>query len=201
MITIELLYQQSHCTNFKYFYINYLQLYSTEFPVILSYNRFIELKRRMLVYLNLLIGWYCDNAQDTGVSYIDSTSIAVCHPKKINRNQVFSGLAKLGKSTKGWFYGFKLHLVINSCGEITGVSLTAGNADDRSVVDSVTKHITGLLFGDKGYIKQELFDQLYSRGLKFITGIRKGMKNKLMSLFEKVLLRKRSILLRLCLVY
>ena len=129
----------------------------------------------------------------TGISYIDATSIAVCHPKRISRNKVFAGIAKLSKSTYGWFFGFKLHLVINEKGEIQGVTLTKGNVDDRKPVPSLTKKLTGLLFGDKGYIKKDLFLELFDRGLKLVTKVKKGMKNMLMSLNEKILLRKRSI--------
>ncbi len=99
----------------------------------------------------------------TGISYIDATSIAVCHPKRISRNKVFKGLAELGKTTYGWFFGFKLHMVINETGEIQGVTLTKGNVDDRKPVPKLTEKLTGLLFGDKGYIKKELFAKLFDR--------------------------------------
>ncbi len=130
----------------------------------------------------------------TGISYIDATSIAVCHPKRISRNKVFKGLAKLGKTTYGWFFGFKLHMVINEKGEIQGVTLTKGNVDDRKPVPNLTEKLIGLLFGDKGYIKKELFEKLFDRGLKLVTKVKKGMKNTLMLLEEKIFLRKRSII-------
>jgi hypothetical protein len=174
--------------------MSYLQLYQAEFKNLVSYNRFIELKPRILCYLVLLIEWYCYQAEATGLSYIDSTPLAVCHPKRISRNKVFAGIAALGKTTKWWFLGLKLHLLINENGEIQGLKLTKGNVDDRVPVLGITQHISGLLFGDKGYIKQELFDELYTKGLKLVTGLKKGMKNKLMPLMEKILLRKRSII-------
>jgi hypothetical protein len=193
VLTIILLYYQSPCKNFKYFYQSYLPLYKKDFSALPSYSRFVQLQRRVLTYLLLMIEWYCYQAQDTGISYIDSTSIAVCHPKRISRNKVFAGVAKIGKTTKGWFFGLKLHLVINHKGQIQGLKFTAGNVDDREPVQDITKHLHGLLFGDKGYIKQELFEALYNRGLKLVTGIRKKMKNKLLPMFEKILLRKRSV--------
>ncbi len=193
IITIILLYQQSPCKNFKYFYMSYLQLYKNDMTI-LAYNRFIELKPRVLVYLVLLLEWYCQQAKSTGISYVDATSLAVCHPKRISRNKVFRDFAALGKTTKGWFFGLKLHLVINEKGEIQGINLTKGNVDDRLPVSTITKRLTGLLFGDKGYIKKELFAELHARGLKLVTGIKKGMQNKLMPIFEKILLRKRSII-------
>lgn len=194
ILTIILLYQQSRYKDFKSFYIHYVKLlYGDAFPKLPSYSRFIRLKPRILWYLMLLLQWFCEQAKVTGISYIDATSIAVCHPKRISRNKIFKGLAKLGKSTYGWFFGFKLHLVINEIGEIQGVTVTKGNVDDRTPVPKLTEKLTGLLFGDKGYIKKELFHELFDRGLKLVTKIKKGMKNMLMSLKEKILLKKRSI--------
>ena len=107
---------------------------------------------------------------------------------------MFKGLAELGKSTMGWFFGFKLHLIINEKGELLSVQLTPGNVDDRKPVRQMTSRLVGLLFGDKGYIDQNLFRDLYERGLKLVTGIKKKMANKLVILREKILLRKRSII-------
>lgn len=194
ILTIELLYQQSPCKNFKYFYHSYLQLYQGEFPALVSYNRFIELKPRILSYLMLLVQWFCGQSEKTGISYIDSTSLAVCHKKRMSRNRVFKGLARLGKTTKGWFFGFKLHLVINEKGQLHKVKLTKGNIDDRTPVLDLVEGLEGLLFGDKGYIKADLFQELYEKGLKLITGIKKNMKNQIMLWLEKLLLRKRPII-------
>ncbi len=96
----------------------------------------------------------------TGIAFIDSTSIDVCHNKRIRRNKVFKGLAKSGKTTAGWFYGFKLHLIINELGEILSFQLTPGNASDTSLVEILSKGIVGKLFGDKGYISAELAKRL-----------------------------------------
>lgn len=195
IITIILLYQQSPCKNFKAFYLHYLTLlYKLEFPKLPSYTRFVALKPRVLWHLAMLLQWFCKQSKHTGISYIDATPIAVCHAKRMSKNKVFSGIAKLSKSTYGWFFGFKLHLVVNDKGEIQGLTLTKGNIDDRKPVPNLTKKLTGLLFGDKGYVKKELFQELFDRGLKLVTKVKKGMKNTLMLLNEKILLRKRSII-------
>jgi hypothetical protein len=195
ILTIILLYHQSRCENFKSFYLHYLKLlYVSCFPTLPSYDRFITLKPRILWYLALLLKWLCEQAKNTGFSYIDATSLAVCHQKRISRNKVFAEIAKLSKTTYGWFFGFKLHLVINERREIQALTLTKGNVDDRKPVPNLTEKLTGLLFGDKGYIKKELFQKLFDRGLKLVTKVKKGMKNALISLKEKILLRKRSII-------
>ncbi|WP_265021524.1 IS982 family transposase [Wolbachia endosymbiont (group A) of Icerya purchasi] len=195
IMTIILLYQQSPCKNFKTFYLHYLTLlYKSEFPKLPSYSRFVALKPRVLWHLAMLLHWLCGQSENTGISYIDTTPIAVCHAKRISKNKVFAGIAKLSKSTYGWFFGFKLHMVINENGEIHALTLTKGNVDDRIPVPNLTEKLTGLLFGDKGYIAKELFQKLFDRGLKLVTKVKKGMKNTLISLNEKILLRKRSII-------
>jgi hypothetical protein len=194
IMTIVLLFHQSPAKNFKFFYTSYLQLYKPEFPTLPSYNRFVELQQRCLAHFHALLMILCSMAQQTGLSYVDSTHMSVCHNKRIYRHKVFKGLAALGKSTMGWFFGFKLHLIINEKGDLLSVRLTQGNVDDREPLRQMTSRLTGLLFGDKGYISQKLFEDLYDQGLKLVTGLKAKMKNKLLPLREKILLRKRSII-------
>jgi hypothetical protein len=194
MVTILLLYHQSPCKNFKFFYKSYLQLYRSEFPKLVSYNRFIQLKPRILFHLIVFVQWFCHQSQKTGISYMDSSSLVVCHPKRIKAHKVFKGIAKLGKTTKGWFLGLKIHLVINERGDLHAVQFTPGNVDDRTPVINLVEGLLGFLFADKGYIKKELFETLYAKGLKLVTGIKTIMKNKLMPWMEKILLRKRTII-------
>lgn len=101
-----------------------------------------------------------------------------------------------GKTSVGWFYGFKLHLIINEKGEIISFYITKGNVDDRNeeVIFFLTKNLKGKLFGDRGYISQKLFKKLLERGIKMITKIRRNMKNILMDMTEKLLLRKRAVI-------
>ena len=194
IMTILLLFHRSPSKNFKYFYTSYLQLYKAEFPTLPSYNRFVELQQRCLIEFSALLIVICGMSKQTGVGYIDSTPIPVCHNKRIYNHKVFKDFAKRGKSTMGWFFGFKLHLIINEKGELLAATLTPGNVDDRSPVRDMTQKLVGLLFGDKGYIDKHLFADLYERGLKLVTGIKSKMKNKLMPINEKILLRKRSVI-------
>lgn len=193
IITILILFQQSHYRDFKNFYLTHVsQQLRKDFPELLSYTRFVSLIPQVLVPLCALLKSL--QSTSSGISFIDSTPIAVCHNKRTGSHKVFAGLAKLGKSTKGWFFGFKLHLVINHRGELCGCRITSGNVDDRIPVDEITKDLLGKLFADKGYIDQKLFDKLFSRGLQLVTGIRKNMKNRLMPLWDKLMLKKRSLI-------
>jgi hypothetical protein len=192
VIMILILFHQSGYRNFKYFYLNYVCVcLRKEFPGICSYNQFLALQKRALFplycFLHSLLGC-C-----TGTSFVDSTSLEVCHIKRSSSHRVFRGIAKKGKTTKGWFYGLKLNLVINECGEILSWMLTAGNVSDKSVVMGLTKDLFGKLFGDRGYISQNLYEQLYEQGVQLVTKIRKNMKNKLMSFYDKLLLKGRGV--------
>ena len=174
------------------FYKSYIEhFYRQDFPNAVSYNRFVELISRLFVPLNILL--HLLFGEETGIYFIDSTTIKACHNKRRYRNKVFAGLAKASKSSMGYFYGFKLHAIINHKGEFMALKMTKGNVDDRTPVPELSKGLTGVMAADKGYIKQNLFIELYEQGLKMIHGIKKNMKNKLMDLNEKILLRKRSI--------
>jgi hypothetical protein len=120
--------------------------------------------------------------------------IPICHKKRAKRNKVFKGLAAWGKSSVDWYFGFKLHLIINEMGEILAFQVTPGNVDERKPVPFLSQNLWGNLFGDKGYISQKLFDTLFENNLKLVTPYKKTMKNKLVDLWEKLMLRKRSLI-------
>lgn len=193
IVTIVIAYHQSGYKNFKAFYREYVVKHLIfQFPQLVSYNRFVEL---MSTVVKLLADYLVSKfGKNTGISYIDSTSIQVCKPKRMNSNKVFRGLATKSKTTIGWFFGFKLHLIINECGELLSISFSKGNVDDRTPVLTMAKKIIGKLFGDKGYISKELGEKLLKNGLQLITNIKKNMKNMLLPMIDKILLRKRSII-------
>ena len=192
VMTICIAYHQSGYKNFKTFYLNYLMKYHYRlFPNLVSYNRFIELMKEITELLSFYLVSRFE--KPTGISYIDSTPIQVCKPKRMSRNKVFKGVATKGKSTIGWFFGFKLHIIINESGGLLAVKFTQANIDDRSPVLGMAKNIFGKLYGDKGYISKQLTENLIKSGINLITGIKKNMKNKLYTLVDKILLRKRSI--------
>jgi len=159
IIRILLCFHFGSFRNFKHYYYFYVgENLKEEFPNQLSYNRFIQLERRVIVPLVLFLKLVC-LGECTGITFVDSTSVAVCKNKRIKRNKVFKGMAEVGKSTIGWFFGFKLHLVCNDKGELLNFCLTKGNVDDRNVnvIKSLTKDLFGKLYGDKGYISSSLF--------------------------------------------
>jgi len=186
-------FHQSQYRNFKAYYLLHLSRHCRgEFPNLLSYSRFVALIPTALMPMCIYL--HTRRGEDTGIAFIDATSLVVCHNRRIHSHQVFRKVARRGKTSMGWFYGFKLHLVVNERGELLAFRITPGNVDDRAPVPELTQGLTGKLVGDRGYISQQLFKVLWDRGLQLITKIRKNMSNKLMPLADKLLLRKRAII-------
>jgi transposase-like protein len=138
----------------------------------------LALKNRVLVPLcAYLQSCYGDC---TGIAFIDSTPLVVCHNRRIHSHKVFDGPAARGRNSVDWFYGFKLHVVVNDRGELLACRLTAGNIDDRAPVPKLVKDLWGKLFADKGYLSQPLFEQLLNDyDLQLITKLKSNMKNRL----------------------
>lgn len=165
MMTLVVYFHQLGFRNFKSFYLAYVWRHlRSEFPELVSYTRFVQL----MPYLILSMSLYLHNCfgHNTGISFIDATSLVVSHNRRIYQHRVFKNIATRGKTSTGWFYGFKLHLVINELGDILACCVTPANVDDRKPVDKLTEHLTGKIFGDKGYLSSKLFKQLFKRGLE-----------------------------------
>src|SRR3954453_13220886 len=193
VMTILVWFHASHYRPCKHYYCDsVLAGKRAEFPGLPSYTRFVELIP--LTLLPLCAYLQTRKGQPTGIQFIDSLPIRVCHNRRIPSHKVFAGLAQRGKGSMGWFYGFKLHLIINERGEVLGLTLTPGNTDDRRPVVKLVRQLWGKLFGDRGYIGQELFEQLWTGGLQLITKLKRNMKNKLMPVLDKLLLRKRALI-------
>ena len=196
IMTVLVLFHTSHYRDLKTFYLGYVcQHMRSEFPNRLSYNRFVERQTKVALHL-LLFLQTCALGKCTGISIIDSTPLVCCHIKRAHMHKTMRGWAAKGKCTMGWFYGFKLHLVINDRAEIIQWMLTPGNVDDREPLrdEKFTKRLFGKLFADRGYISQSLFDMLFVDGIHLVTKIKKNMKNSLMNLYDRIILRKRAVI-------
>lgn len=197
LITIEILYQLSGYKNFKEFYNNTLYfILKSYFPNIPSYKRLISLKYKIMVPLLFCLQY--NKGKETGIYYIDSTPLTVCKNQRINNHKTFKDLANRGKTSMGWFYGFKLHLIINDKKEIMNIKITKGNVFDNQVIDDLVKNLKGKLFGDRGYLSEkEKLKELEKKEIILITKSRKNMKIKKednLSEEDKTLLSKRNII-------
>ena len=193
IITLVVCYHLSGYRTFKWFYQKHAQKYlSLYFPRLPSYNRFVELMADVLIPIAAFMQSRCGIGK--GIAFVDSTPLCVCKNIRIPRHKTFKGVAGRAKSSTGWFYGFKLHLMVDDCGEILSFSITRGNIDDRVPVLKMAKNFMGKLFGDKGYISKKLTELLAVDAIELITTLKKNMKPKVIDIFDKILLRKRSII-------
>ncbi len=194
IMTILIAFHQSHYRDFKAYYCQHvLPYWRSDFPGLVSYQRFIDYTPSALVPLAVYLRTCCLGSC-TGISFMDSTPLVVCHNARIHNHKVFAGLAARGHSSTGWFFGFKLHLVFNDRGELLDVMLSPGNVDDRKPVPFLVKRLFGKIFADKGYLSQPLFEYLYRTfSIQLITRLKSNMKNRLMLLEDRLMLRKRAI--------
>ena len=192
-MTIPVGFQRCYYRNFKKYYQKKVQTqWQTYFPGLISYNRFVEFMPDTLIplcaYLRTCFGT-C-----TGISFMDSTSLKVCHNRRISQHQVFKDVAARGKTSVDWFFGLKLHLVVNDKGELLNFQVTPGNVDDRKPVPELLQHLFGKVFADKGYISQKMFKELLeSVGVQVVTKLKRNMKQRLMPFGDRLLLRKRAV--------
>ena len=193
VMTILIALHQSGYRTFKHFYQRHVCVYwCAEFPRLVSYCRFVQLKQEVLT----LLTFYLSTKRGTceGVSFIDSTRLCVCDNKRISSHRVFAKAAERSKTSMGWFYGFKLHLIINHKGSLLGVDLTPGNIDDRHLVEKLSQGLEGSLYGDRGYISKDIRQGLCQRGINYVYKVRKNMDPLPLSVSDEVFLKKRGLI-------
>ena len=192
IMTLLVMYHGSHFRHLKSFYNGVvLPLLKRSFPGLPSYERFVFLQSRVLVPLTLFL--VSKAGRRTGIYYIDSTALPVCKNLRISRHKTFAGLAARGKTSTGWFFGFKLHIIFNDLNEIVAIKLTSGNVSNSTPVASLAKHLVGKLFGDKGYLGKKLAETLLRHALALMTRVRKNMKSLPMTIPDKLLLNARNM--------
>jgi hypothetical protein len=191
--TILVYFHRSHYRDFTHYYTAYVATHLRPyFPAVVSYRRFVELRPRALVPLGGYL--HTRRGRCTGITFVDSTSLAVCHNRRIRRPKVFAGSATRGKSSMGWFFGFKLHLMVNDEGELVACRVTTGAVNDQGPVERMARGLWGQLFGDRGYISRALHQTLWAQRLALITLRRRNMKPRLMRLWDRLLLRQRLLI-------
>ena len=193
ILTIMIHFHQSQYRTFKDYYLSHVSVYlRAEFPTLVSYTRFIQLMPRIVVPLYAYLQARC--VPTRGLAFVDSTALAVCDNRRIERHRVFKGIAERGKTSMGWFYGFKLHVVVNDQGNLVSFALTPGNVDDRYPVPHLARALWGKLFADKGYLSAKLTAVLQEQGLALITHVRRNMLTRPLADLDRLLLRKRAVL-------
>jgi transposase len=193
LMTLAVLFHQLRFRQFKSFYLLYaLRFLRAEFPGLPSYGRCLELLPRCIVPLSALFDTV--KGPCTGITIIDSSPISVCDNLRISRHRVFARIAARGKSSTGWFFGFKLHIAINHRGELLNMKVIPGNVDDRKPVPHLCRHVVGRVYADKGYLSHALVERLRQQQVQFITKVRKNMKPVQHAPFDQTVLQRRSLI-------
>lgn len=195
VMTIIIFYHLSGFKCFKYYYKRFVcQNLNSHFPGLVSYNRFIELIPRFYMKFFFFSKVFCTVKSDK-INYIDSAKLPVCHNLRIHSNRVFKDIAQRGKTSTGYFYGLKIHLVINDIGEIIDFLITPGNVADNNenLLHQLLREVKGKVFGDKGYLTK-IFNELYEQGTRLITKVRRNMKTVLVTMEDKFYLNKRGVI-------
>jgi hypothetical protein len=193
ILTISVYFHSSHSRDFKHYSTAYVAGHlRSYFPAFVSYSRCVELMPRALVPLCSYLS--PRKGRCTGITFVDSTALAVCHNRRISRHQVFDGYAPRGKSSMGWYCGFTLHRMVNDAGALLAFRVTTGEVDEREPVWQMAAELGGHLSGDRGYLSKALHDQLLATGVTLITVLRRPMQPRLMRLWDRLLLRKRFLI-------
>lgn len=155
VITLLVYYHHSGYKNFQYYYERLvLTQMRGYFPGLVSYNRFLELLPRQFMGLQALTRYLSSTNQRTGCYFIDAKKLPVCDNRRIHSHRVFEHFAGRGMSSTGWFYGLKLHLVINELGQIVNFCFSPANVADQNpqVLGMLLRGLQGRCYGDKGYL-------------------------------------------------
>ena len=192
VMTLLIAFHQSNYRTFKHFYLKHVCVYwRTAFPHLVSYTRFVQLKKEVLTLLELYLARCLGEC--SGISFVDSTRLRVCDNKRIASHRVFTDVAERSKTSMGGFYGFKLHLVINHTGDLLDVAVTPGNIDDRKPLGKFADRLHGSLYADRGYISKDLREALREQGVNLVYKVRKNMDPLDLSVSDEVLLKKRTL--------
>ena len=193
-MTILIAFHQSNYRTLKHFYEKHVCVYwSSEFPNLVSYTRFVQLQQEVLTLLTLYL--YTRLGTCSGISFVDSTPLRVCDNQRISAHRVFIADAERAKTSMGWFYGFKLHLIVNDTGELLSFLFTPANTDDRHPLTKlVSAEVSGNLYADRGYISKDLRQLLSKRGINLVYKVRKNMKPLPLSVAGEAFLKKHVLI-------
>ena len=193
VMTLLIAFHQSGYRTLKHFYEKHVCVYwRAAFPHLVSYTRFVQLEKEVLTLLTFYLSATLGTC--SGISFVDSTRLRVCDNKRISSHRVFAKEAGYSKTSMGWFYGFKLHLLLNDKGEILDVELTPGNTDDRRPLPKFAEGLQGSLYGDRGYISKDIRELLRAEGVNLVYKVRKNMAPLELSVSDEVLLKKRMLI-------
>jgi hypothetical protein len=197
VLTLNILRFHFHIFDLKAFVRLAECAYKIYFPRLPNYENFLKATNKSFPFTVLLLQYLLllnRRMNKDGLFFLDSTALSVCNNWNISTHRVTKGFSSRGKTSKGWFYGFKLHGACDAWGNFLNLRFTTGSEHDNQQAESLTEGLTGLFVGDAGYLlKQEVFQRLFEKHIHILAASRKNMK-RLMTKEQAILLRKRSII-------
>ena len=197
VLTLNILRFHYHIFDLKAFVRLAGCVYKPYFPGLPNYENFLKAANRSFPFTAMLLRYLLllnRRMSRGGVFFLDSTALSVCANGNIPTHRVTKGYASRGKTSKGWFYGFKLHGACDAWGNLVNLRFTTGSGHDSQEAEPLTDGLTGLFVGDAGYLlKQEVFVRLFEQHKRILSAARKNMK-RVMTKQQGQLLRKRSII-------
>lgn len=197
VVTLNILRFQLRISDLKSFHRLVRDRFKSEFPSVPNYENFLKATNKSAELTLLIIQYFLfinRAISENQNHFIDSTPLSVCYNYNINSHKVNKGLAERGKSTKGWFYGFKLHGVCNEMGLLEEILFTPGNVHDCKTLETLASSFSGTLTCDAGYLVSEnVLEKIFTRKLKIFIATRKNMK-RIMTQKQGKLFKSRSII-------
>ena len=195
VVTLNIIRFYVRSADLKTFYKLAKDRYSAEFPDLPNYENFLKATNKSFIAMILFLQFVLYLGRQkcrSGIHFIDSTSLQICKNYNIYRNKVGSGLANRGRSTKGWFFGFKLHGVCNKEGFMEDIMFSPGSPNDKNFLETMSKKIKGTLVCDAGYlVKEEVFARVLKSVGRLFIATRKNMK-RVMTHEQCILFKERS---------
>jgi hypothetical protein len=195
VLTLNILRFSFHVNDLKAFVRLSNSAYKSYFPQLTNYENFLKATNRSFPFFVLLLKYLLELnrlVSKDGVYFFDSTALSVCYNWNIATHKVTKDFAARGKTSKGWFFGFKLHGACDSKGNLVSLRFSPGNEHDSRHAEYLTEGLGGLFVGDAGYLlKQEVFQRLFEKHKRILAASRKNMK-RLMTQEQGIMLSKRS---------
>jgi hypothetical protein len=197
VLTLNILRFYYHIFDLKAFVRLAGNVYKAYFPRLPNYENFLKATNRSFPFTVLLLRYFLQlnrRMSAGGVFFLDSTALSVCANGNIPAHRVTKDFASRGKTSKGWFFGFKLHGACDAYGNLVNLRFTTGSEHDSKQTEPLTDGLSGIFVGDAGYLlKQDVFIRLFQKHKRILSAARKNMK-RLMTGEQGLLLRKRSVI-------
>ena len=181
--------------NWKDFYNHIKTYHQKDFPNLPTYQNFIAAIDKLACFSAILLQgfmhFFRTHTHGEATKFVDGSKLKVCEITRSLSHKVAKDYATKSKTHTGWFYGFRLHIIVNEWMEILGCKIASGSKDERKVLASMWDNIIGMIVADAGYIGKQWAEKAKEGGKVLFAAVRANMK-KLMTKAQHALLKERQ---------